>query len=175
MDHLSVQRLSDGRLRGRSRRELVAARVTICLDFRDSNAVSLSELECAAWSTLWGRAYCAGTQAAEARPVLLLHCTAELLSSRWTSDAGHHPGLQAGKSAQQLALLGLHHWCTAVLSAASRGPPAWRAAHRASGGTATSCLQGTVITSYPLGLTIWAPPQTSIQSVRIAHARNPPF
>ena len=62
-----------------------------------------------------GRACRAGAQAAEARPVLLLHCTAELLSSRCTSDAGHHPSLQAGESAQQLALPGLHHWCTAVL------------------------------------------------------------
>ena len=71
---------------------------------------------------LLGRACRAGTQTAEARPELLLHCTAELLCSRWTSDAGHRPALQAGETAQQLALPGLHHWCTAVLSAASRGP-----------------------------------------------------
>ena len=49
--------------------------------------------------------------------MLLLHCTAELLCSRWPGDAGHHPALQAGETAQQLALPGLHHWCTAVLSA----------------------------------------------------------
>ena len=42
---------------------------------------------------------------------------AELLSSRCTSDAGHHPALQAGETAHQLALPGLHHWCTPVLSA----------------------------------------------------------
>ena len=49
--------------------------------------------------------------------MLLLHRAAELLSSRCTGDAGHHPALQAGETAQQLALPGLHHWCTAVLSA----------------------------------------------------------
>ena len=69
-----------------------------------------------------GRACRAGTQAAEARPELSLHRAAELLSSRCTSDAGHHSALQAGETSQQLALPGLHHWCTAVLPAASRGP-----------------------------------------------------
>ena len=49
--------------------------------------------------------------------MLLLHLTAELLRSRCTGDAGHHPALQAGEIAQQFALPGLHHWCTAVLSA----------------------------------------------------------
>ena len=122
VDHFSVQRLSDRRLRGRSWRELVAAHPKIHVASHSSNAVEHSDLERAAWSTLWGRACRAGTQAAEARPVLLLHCTAELLSSRWTSDAGHHPALQAGKTAEQLALLGLHHWCTAVLSAPREGP-----------------------------------------------------
>ena len=71
---------------------------------------------------LLGRACRAGTQTAEARPVLLLYCTAEVLCSRWTGDAGHHPALQAGETAQQLALPGLHHWCTAVLSAPREGP-----------------------------------------------------
>ena len=122
MDHFSVQRLSDRRLRGRSWRELVAACVMICLDFRDHVPVEHSDLERAAWSPFWGRACRAGTQAAEARPVLLLHCTAEVLCSRWTGDAGHHPALQAGETAQQLALPGLHHWCTAVLSAPREGP-----------------------------------------------------
>ena len=46
--------------------------------------------------------------------MLLLHWTAEPLSSRCTSDAGHHPALQVGENAQQLALPGRHHWCTAV-------------------------------------------------------------
>ena len=55
---------------------------------------------------------------------------------------------------------------------ASRGPPAWRAVHRASGGTVTSSLQGTVIASCPLGLTTWAPLQTSIQSVHSARVQT---
>ena len=86
-----------------------------CSDFRDHVAVLSNRPERAVWSPIWGRAWRAGAQAAEARPVLLLHWTAELLSSRCTSDAGHHPALQAGETAQQLALPGLHCWCTAAL------------------------------------------------------------
>ena len=51
----------------------------------------------------------------------------------------------------------------------------WRAVPRASRGTITSCLQGTVIASYPLGLTTWEPSETCIQSAHSARARNPLF
>ena len=122
-------------------------------------------------------ACCAGAEAAEARPVLLLHCKAELLSSRWTSDAGHHPALQAGETAHQLALLGLHHWCTAVLSAPREGPAGGVlcTAHLAELSLHACRGLSTVITSCPLGLTTWAPLQTSIQSVHSARARNHPY
>ena len=64
----------------------------------------------------------------------------------------------------------MHRGAVSGLARTSR----WRAVHPASGGTVTSCLQGTVSTSCPLRtLTTWAPPQTSIRSVHSARARNP--